>query len=190
MVLVEIRWHGRGGQGVVTGSNLLARAAILEGNYAQHFPEFGPERAGAPVRSYTRISDEPIDIHCGIYEPDIVVIIDPVMSKTPEDYACGLKKGGDLVLNLPPDNSEKVAKWARDNGYRLHVVDARKISLEETGGREIYNVPMLSALLRVKKLASLETLEKVLAERFSGKVLEMNLKLSRRCYEEVKTIVG
>jgi pyruvate ferredoxin oxidoreductase gamma subunit len=189
MGLIEIRWHGRGGQGVVTGSNLLARAGIVEGNYAQHFPEFGPERAGAPVRSYTRISDEPVDIHCGIYEPDIVVIIDPVMSKTPEDYAYGLKRGGDLMLNLPPDNSEKVAKWARGNGYKLYVVDARKISLEEAG-REIYNVPMLSALLRVRKLVSLEILEKVLAERFSGKVLEMNLKLSRRCYEEVKTIVG
>lgn len=189
MELIEIRWHGRGGQGVVTGSNLLARAAIVEGRYAQHFPEFGPERAGAPVRSYTRISDEPIEIHCGIYEPDIVVIIDPVMSKVPEDYSYGLKKGGDILLNLPLDNSEKVAKWARERGYRLHVVDARRISLEEVS-REIYNVPMLSALLRVRGLASLKTLEDVLAERFSGKVLEMNLRLSRRCYEEVKTIVG
>ena len=187
--MIEVRWHGRGGQGVVTGSNLLARVAIMEGKYAQHFPEFGPERAGAPVRSYTRISDEPIDIHCGVYEPDIVVIIDPVMSKSPEEYSHGLKKGGDLLLNLSPDSCDRIAKWANKNGYRLHVVDARRISLEEIN-REIYNVPMLSALLRVRGLASIEALEKALAERFSGKVLEMNLKLSRRCYEEVKIIVG
>ena len=189
MGMIEIRWHGRGGQGVVTGSNLLARAAIQEGKYAQHFPEFGPERAGAPVRSYTRISDEPIDIHCGVYEPDIVIIIDPVMSKTPSEYCYGLKKGGDLLLNRSPEECEELVEWAKNNGYRLHVVDARKISIEEVN-REIYNVPMLAALLKVRELCSMETLEDVLAKRFSGKVLEMNLRLSKRAYEEVKTIVG
>ena len=189
MSLIEIRWHGRGGQGVVTGSNLLARAAIQEGKYAQHFPEFGPERAGAPVRSYTRISEDPIDIHCGVYEPDIVVIIDPVMSKNPAEYCYGLKRGGDLLLNTPPESVDEIAEWARKKGYRLHVVDARKISLEEVN-REIYNVPMLAALLKVRALCSMSTLESVLAKRFSGNVLEMNLKISKRAYEEVKTVVG
>ena len=189
MSLIEIRWHGRGGQGVVTGSNLLARAAIQEGKYAQHFPEFGPERAGAPVRSYTRISDEPIDIHCGVYEPDIVIIIDPMMSKNPTEYSQGLKKGGDLLLNCPSEGGDEIVRWARKNGYKLHVVDARKISLEEIN-REIYNVPMLAALLRVKELCDISTLEDVLAKRFSGKILEMNLRLSKRSYEEVKTFVG
>jgi len=189
MSLIEIRWHGRGGQGVVTGSNLLARAAIQEGKYAQHFPEFGPERAGAPVRSYTRISDEPIDIHCGIYEPDIVIIIDPVMSKTPEQYCYGLKRGGDLLINRSSEEVDRIVEWAKKNGYKLHVVDARKISLEEVN-REIYNVPMLAALLRVRGLCSMKTLEDVLAKRFSGNVLEMNLRLSKRAYEEVKTVVG
>lgn len=189
MGLIEIRWHGRGGQGVVTGSNLLARTAIQEGKYAQHFPEFGPERAGAPVRSYTRISNEPIEIHCGIYEPDIVVIIDPVMSKHAKEYCSGLKSGGNIVLNYIPSGDDEVVCWARNNGYKLHVVDARKISLEEIS-REIYNVPMLAALLKVKGLCNMSTLEDVLAQRFRNKVLEMNIKISRRAYEEVRTIVG
>ncbi|MCD6341661.1 MAG: 2-oxoacid:acceptor oxidoreductase family protein [Thaumarchaeota archaeon] len=189
MSLIEVRWHGRGGQGVVTGSNLLARAAIQEGKYAQHFPEFGPERAGAPVRSYTRISDEPIEIHCGVYEPDIVVIIDPVMSKFAKEYCQGLKKGGDILLNYIPEEDAEIVKWVKENGCRLHVVDARKISLEEIN-REIYNVPMLAALIRVRGLCKISTLEEVLAKRFSRKIFEMNLKISRRAYEEVKTIVG
>ena len=188
MMLIEVRWHGRGGQGVVTGSNLLARAMILEGKYAQHFPEFGPERAGAPVKSYTRISDQPIEIHCGIYEPDMVIIIDPVMSKNPQEHVYGLKKGGDIFLNHS-GGDEEIVEWARSAGFKLHVLDARKISLEEIN-REIYNVPMLAAMLKVKKLCSLQTLEKVLAQRFSGKVLEMNLKLVKRASEEVETLVG
>ncbi|MCS7132795.1 MAG: 2-oxoacid:acceptor oxidoreductase family protein [Aigarchaeota archaeon] len=189
MGLIEVRWHGRGGQGVVTGSNLLARAAIQEGKYAQHFPEFGPERAGAPVRSYTRISEDPIEIHCGIYEPDVVVIIDPVMSRYTKDYCYGLKPGGDIVLNYIPSGDDEVVRWTRNNGYKLHAVDARKISIEEIN-REIYNVPMLAALLRVKGFCKMSTLEEVLAQRFKDKVLEMNLRISRRAYEEVKTIVG
>lgn len=189
MSMIEIRWHGRGGQGVVTGSNLLARAAIQEGKYAQHFPEFGPERAGAPVRSYTRISDEPIEIHCGVYEPDIVVIIDPVMSKYTWEYCYGLKPGGDIILNHAIAGEDEVMRWAKNNGYRLHIVDARKISLEEVG-REIYNVPMLAALIRVKNLCKMSTLEDVLAQRFKDKILEMNLKISRRAFSEVKTVVG
>ena len=188
MMLIEVRWHGRGGQGVVTGSNLLARAMISEGKYAQHFPEFGPERAGAPVKAYTRISDEPIEIHCGVYEPDMVIVIDPMMSKNPQEYVYGLKKGGDIFLNHPGED-ERILKWARNAGFKLHVLDARKISLEEIG-REIYNVPMLAAMLKVKKLCGISTLEKVLAQRFSGRVLEMNLKLVRRASQEVETLVG
>ena len=188
MMLIEVRWHGRGGQGVVTGSNLLARAMISEGKYAQHFPEFGPERAGAPVKAYTRISDEPIEIHCGVYEPDIVIVIDPMMSRSPQDYVYGLKKEGDIFLNHP-GGDEKLIEWAKNAGFKLHILDARKISLEEVS-REIYNVPMLAAMLKVKGLCDLSTLEKVLAERFSGRVLEMNLKLVRRASEEVETLVG
>jgi len=188
MMLIEVRWHGRGGQGVVTGSNLLARAMISEGKYAQHFPEFGPERAGAPVKSYTRISDEPIEIHCGVYEPDMVIVIDPMMSRSPQDYVYGLKKEGDIFLNHPGED-EKMIEWAKNAGFKLHILDARKISLEEVG-REIYNVPMLAAMLKVRKLCSLSTLEKVLTQRFSGRVLEMNLKLVRRASEEVETLVG
>lgn len=188
MGVIEIRWHGRGGQGVVTGSNLLARAAIYEGRYAQHFPEFGPERSGAPVRSYTRISDEPIDIHSGVYNPDIVVIIDPTMVKNIEELSAGIKKGGDVVVNYGKEESW-LLDWAKRKGVKLHAVDARKISLEEIN-REIYNVPMLAALVRVKGLVDISTVEKVLSERFSGEVLEANLKIMRRAYEEARTLVG
>ena len=187
MEVIEVRWHGRGGQGVVTGSNLLARAAILEGKYAQHFPEFGPERSGAPVRSYTRISDEPIDIHSGIYHPDVVVIIDPVMVKDVDELSSGIKDGGDVLVNYGKEE-DWILKWARKKGVKLHAVDARKISLEEIN-REIYNVPMLAALVKVKELVKISSVEEVLAERFSGEVLEANLKIMKRAYEEVKTLV-
>ena len=111
------------------------------------------------------------------------------MSKNAKEYCYGLKKGGDVLLNYVPKEDDELVKWARNNGYKLHVVDARKISLEEIN-REIYNVPMLAALLKVKGLCKMSTLEDVLAKRFSGKVFEMNLKISRRAYEEVKTLVG
>jgi len=84
--LKEIRWHGRGGQGAWTASEILAKAAILEGKKIQSFPEFGPERMGAPVNSYTRISEEPINLHCSVYEPDIVVVLDPTLLKTDQDF--------------------------------------------------------------------------------------------------------
>lgn len=118
----------------------------------------------------------------------MVIVIDPMMSKNPQEYVYGLKKGGDIFLNHP-GGDEKIVKWARNAGFKLHVLDARKISLEEIS-REIYNVPMLAAMLKVRKLCDLSTLEKVLAQRFSGRVLEMNLKLVRRASEEVETLVG
>jgi len=187
MGMIEIRWHGRGGQGVVTGSNLLARAAIYEGKYAQHFPEFGPERSGAPVRSYTRISDEPIDIHSGIYSPDIVIVIDPAMTKDVAELAEGIKEGGDVLVNYGKEE-KWIIDWAKEKKVKLHAVDARKISIEEIN-REIYNVPMLAALVKVKGLVDISTVEKVLADRFSGEILEANLKIMKRAYEEVKTLV-
>ncbi len=184
--MIEVRWHGRGGQGVVTGSNLLARAAILEGKYAQHFPEFGPERSGAPVRSYTRISNQPIELHTGVYNPDIVVVIDPTMARNPEGFVQGLKRGGSLVLNYAGDVG-RLSHIAGELDVKVHVVNAHRISLEEVG-RKIYNVPMLAALARASGLVGLEAVKSALRSRFSGEALEINLRLLEKAYREVESL--
>ncbi len=184
--MIEVRWHGRGGQGVVTGSNLLARAAILEGKYAQHFPEFGPERSGAPVRSYTRVSDQPIELHTGVYSPDMVVVIDPTMARNPQEFTHGLKKGGVMVLNYAGDVRE-VSQLAKELNVSIHVVNAHRISMEESG-KKIYNVPMLAALVKASGLVGLETVKSALMSRFSGDILEVNLRLLERAYREVETL--
>ena len=117
-VLTEICWHGRGGQGAWTASLLLAQSALLEKKYVQSFPEFGPERMGAPLRAFTRISKEPIDIHCGIYEPDIVVVLDPTLLRT-VDVLDGLPEDGTLIVNeskSPEEIRETKYCWKEDLG--------------------------------------------------------------------------
>ncbi|BAT70827.1 pyruvate ferredoxin oxidoreductase, gamma subunit [Thermosulfidibacter takaii ABI70S6] len=178
--MVEIRFHGRGGQGAVTSAELLAKAAIAEGRYAQAFPAFGAERRGAPVQAFTRISDEPIKIRIGIYEPDIVVVLDPTLLRT-IPVLDGLKEGGILVLNAKWDVKEVRERLGWKG--KLAVVDATKIALEELGV-PITNVVMLGALLKARgDLASLEDVEKEIADRFP-KIKDMEIKAFRRAYEE------
>ncbi|MEN2974133.1 MAG: 2-oxoacid:acceptor oxidoreductase family protein [Candidatus Caldarchaeales archaeon] len=184
--MIEIRWHGRGGQGIVTVSDILARSIILEGKYAQHFPEFGPERSGAPVKAFTRISDEPIEIHTGIYAPDIVVIVDEGMSKNFHPYIEGLKENGLLFLNL--GDASKLHKQDLPNSIRAYVVNAKKISLEEAG-RPIFNIPMLGGLVKLLRMPSLSIIEEVLSKRFSSDLLEVNIRILKRAYDEVEIIV-
>lgn len=184
--MIEIRWHGRGGQGVVTASDILARSAILEGMYAQHFPEFGPERSGAPVKAFTRISDEPIEIHSGIYNPDIVVIIDQGMSRNPQPHTEGLKENGLLFLNLG-DDASKLNKSTLPSGVKVYAINAKRISIEEAG-RPIFNIPMLGCLVKVLRVPSMKIIEEVLSRRFSGELAEVNIKILRRAYGEVKLI--
>jgi len=182
--LIEVRWHGRGGQGVVTSSELLARAVLREGKYVQHFPEFGPERRGAPVRAFTRIDDKPIDIHYGVYEPDIVVVIDPVLLTTNvEGVTAGLKEGGYLILNTTKV-SEEIIKIAKEKSLKVYTVDAHKIALE-VFNRPLYNTPMLGALVKATGLASLDSVLDALGERFKGEILEKNKIAVKRAYEEV-----
>lgn len=182
--MIEVRWHGRGGQGVVTSSELLARAVLKEGKHVQHFPEFGPERRGAPVRAFTRIDDKPIDIHYGIYEPDIVVVIDPVLLSTNvEGILSGLKNGGYLVLNATKV-PEDVARIAKEKNLKVYTVDAHKIALE-VFNRPLYNTPMLGALVKATGLASLNSVLEALGERFEGEILEKNKIAVKRAYEEV-----
>ena len=142
--LIEIRWHGRGGQGAKTASLLLADAAFNTGKYIQGFPEYGPERMGAPITAYNRISDKPITIHSNIYEPDYVVVVDDTLLES-VPVTAGLKKEGAIVINTtksPEYLKEKL------NGYdgNIYTIDARKVS-EETLGKYFPNTPMLAACL-------------------------------------------
>ena len=137
--LIEIRWHGRGGQGAKTASLLLADAAFNTGKYIQGFPEYGPERMGAPITAYNRISDKPITIHSNIYEPDYVVVVDDTLLES-VPVTAGLKKEGAIVINTtksPEYLKEKL------NGYdgNIYTIDARKVS-EETLGKYFPNTPM------------------------------------------------
>jgi len=186
---IEIRWHGRGGQGAKTAALLFAEAALATGKYIQAFPEYGPERMGAPVQSFDRISDEPITLHCGITEPDYVVILDPsLMESVP--VAEGLKAEGKVVVNtsFPP---EEIAKRLGVDPKQVFVVNASQIA-QETIGLNIPNTPMLGALVKVIGDLELEGLledtRKKLEVKFRHKpqVIEGNLQSIRRAYNEVK----
>ncbi|RLE84488.1 MAG: pyruvate synthase subunit porC [Thermoprotei archaeon] len=185
--MIEVRWHGRGGQGVVTSSELLALAAVKEGRYVYHAPEFGPERRGAPVRAYTRISDEPIDQHFGIYEPDAVVVIDPTLQSDVKSILYGVKRGGLLVINAEsPD--EELIKSSKELRLKIWNVNAYKIAME-IFGRPFYNTPMLGAFVKASKVVELESVVKAVKERFSGRgegLIEKNIQAVKRAYEEVK----
>ena len=144
--LIEIRWHGRGGQGAKTASLLLADAAFNTGKYIQGFPEYGPERMGAPITAYNRISDAPITIHSNIYEPDYVVVVDDTLLES-VDVTAGLKEDGAIVINTTKnyDYLKNVL-----NGYKgkVYTIDARAISMEALG-KYFPNTPMLAAIVKV-----------------------------------------
>jgi pyruvate ferredoxin oxidoreductase gamma subunit len=177
--LIEIRWHGRGGQGAVTSTELLAQAAINEGKYAQAFPAFGAERRGAPVVAFVRIdSSHPIRIRAEITEPDIVVVLDPSLLRVVK-VASGLKSGGILVVNTP----KEPADIGQEFGVKvpLATVDATKIA-RELLGVPIVNTAMLGALLKAKGVVKLESLIEPLKERF-GRLAERNIDAMQRAYE-------
>ncbi len=180
-MLIEIRWHGRGGQGIVSVSRLLADAALLEKKYVQSFPEFGPERSGAPVRGFTRISDEPISIHSQIYNPNIVVVVDPTLLGT--NVTSGLAENGTIVANSERSPGE-LKKTLAVNNARVYSLNARRIALDVLG-RPIYNTAMLGALIKVQPLTSFESVAKVVRERFPGTLGEKNVEAMKRAHEEV-----
>ncbi|MEE8324601.1 MAG: 2-oxoacid:acceptor oxidoreductase family protein [Candidatus Humimicrobiaceae bacterium] len=188
--LIEIRWHGRGGQGAVTASKLLAEAALSEGFYIQAFPEYGAERMGAPVRSFNRISSEVIDIHCQISNPDIVTVLDQTLLET-IDVTEGIRDGGSIILNTPwdPGRILPLLQNNDDKDISLYTVDASKISLE-TIGKVMPNTPMVGALVKVMGLLKLKTLDdtikKTLSKKISAPIVEANIAAAKRAYEEVK----
>jgi len=180
-MLVEIRWHGRGGQGIVSVSRLLAEAALMDKKYVQSFPEFGPERSGAPVRGFTRISDQPISIHSQIYNPNIVVVVDPTLINN--NVTSGLVKDGIILANTEL-TSEELRKKLSTRDAHVYAVDARRIALDVLG-RPIYNTAMLGALLKTAPLTSFESVAKIVRARFPGTLGEKNVEAVKRAYEEV-----
>ncbi|MEM3695119.1 MAG: pyruvate ferredoxin oxidoreductase subunit gamma [Candidatus Bathyarchaeia archaeon] len=181
--MMEIRWHGRGGQGAWTASELLARAAILEGKHVQSFPEFGPERMGAPVAAFTRVSNEPIKIHCAVYNPDVVVVLDPTLLKT-VPVADGLSEEGIIVVNSK-DNPTEVRKLLKTDRGKVWTVPATEIAIKILG-MPITNTAMLGAVARVTGIVGLESIEKIVKERFRKDVAEKNFAVIKEAYEEVK----
>jgi len=185
--LIEIRWHGRGGQGAVTASEILAEAALKEGKYLQAFPEYGPERMGAPVRAYTRISSSSIRQHCAITEPDAVVVLDPTLVGV-VDFTEGLKGGGVLVVNTSLSPAELRGKLGFDSG-KVFTVDATRIALD-TMKRNIPNTTMMGALLKALEVVSKEgvreEIKKRLEARGSKKIAQANIEAFERAYNEVR----
>jgi 2-oxoacid:acceptor oxidoreductase gamma subunit (pyruvate/2-ketoisovalerate family) len=177
--MIEIRFHGRGGQGSVTSAELLALAAIGEGKYAQAFPSFGPERRGAPVVAFCRISEQPIRIRANIYEPDIVVVLDPTLLKI-VNVAAGLKSSG-IVVTTSKDSPEMVRETLGIKN-RIAVVDAIKIAMEVLG-LPITNTAMLGSLIRAADLVKRESFIAPLKERF-GRIAEKNIAAFERAYQD------
>lgn len=182
---MEIRWHGRGGQGVVTANEILAGAALEEGKYMKAFPEFGPERMGAPIRAFARISEEPIKVHSQVYFPDYVVVLDPTLIGN-INVLEGMRKDGALVANYP-DSKENLRR-ALATDMDVHAVNATKIALE-TIGKPLANTAMLGALVKVSGVLELDSIKKELRNKLGGKlpqkVVEKNILSVERAYEEV-----
>lgn len=186
--IIEIRWHGRGGQGAKTAALLFGDAAMSLGKYVQAFPEYGPERMGAPVASYNRISSKPITLHCAITNPSMVLVLDSTLMAT-VDVTAGLSEDGVLIVNtsLTP---QEIRRQLNLKGRKIYTVDASKIS-KETIGREIPNTPLLGALVKVSGILKFEDmlkdLQKKLKKKFASKpeIVEGNLEAVRRAYQEV-----
>jgi len=185
--MVEVRWHARAGQGAVTASKYLAESAMDEGFYIQAFPEYGAERRGAPVKSFTRISEKPIRVHSQIYSPNVVLILDSSLVGMNE-ITEGLQKGGMIIVNTTKSPEEIAKKLGISDGYEIHTLDATGIA-NETIGRPLPNMPMLAAFIKITGLLKLknvlERTKKELSKRFNEKIINGNLEAIKRGYEEV-----
>lgn len=187
--LVEIRWHGRGGQGAKTAALLLADVAFKIGKHVQGFPEYGPERMGAPITAYNRISDQEIRVHSNIYQPDYVVVVDETLLHT-VDVTGGIKKGGAILINTERNSEEVMPEL---NGYdgRVYTINAREIC-DRTLGKYFPNTPMLAAIVKITGIVEperfLEEMKKSLEHKFAKKpeVLDGNMMALKMALEEVK----
>ena len=187
--LVEFRWHGRGGQGAKTACLLLADAAFAAGKFVQGFPEYGPERMGAPITAYNRISDTRCSVHCNIEEPDYVVVVDETLLES-VDVTRGLQPEGAVIINTPKTPGE-IRRKLRGWKGQVCTSDARKIS-EETLGKNFPNSPMLSAAVKVSGVLEEEQFMGDMEESFSHKfankpqVVAGNMDALRRSWQEVQ----
>lgn len=189
--ITEIRWHGRAGQGIKTAATILAQAALREGKYAQSIPEFGPERRGAPVQAFNRLSDTQFFMHSSVTQPEVVIVVDPhLMATIP--VTDGLKQGGWIIINTPLPPEEAQSLWHL-KAYKVAVVNASHIA-RETLKQDIPNVPVLGAFARVTNLLALETLQtdtvQRLQKRFRDRpqVIEANLAALERGFNEVRWV--
>ena len=187
--ILEVRWHGRGGQGTVTAAKVLAEAAMAEGKNVQAFPEYGPERMGAPLRAYNRVSESPMTIHCQVTDPAVVAVVDPTLLDT-VDVTDGATENAIYVINTPQDPTAVRAKLKLTGPQKVFCVDASKISIE-TIGRVMPNTPMLGAVVKATGVIKLDTLlsdiRKSFGKKFSDKIIQTNLDAASRAYEEVKS---
>ena len=173
--MIEIRFHGRGGQGAVTAAQILAKAAFYDGKFCQAFPFFGVERRGAPVMAFTRIDDKKITLGCQIYEPDYVVVQDATLLES-VNVVEGLKKDGAVIINTVKDDLNL--------GYKTYTIDATGIALDVLGV-PIVNTAMVGAFAGVTKLVSIESVKKAILDTFKGKLGEKNAKAAEVAYNEM-----
>ena len=189
--LIEIRWHGRGGQGAKTASLLLADAAFNTGKYIQGFPEYGPERMGAPITAYNRISNKPITIHSNIYYPDFVVVVDDTLLES-VDVTAGLKNDGGIIINTTKSDDE-IKSLLKNYTGSIYTIDAKKISMN-TLGKYFPNVPMLAGIVKISGVMTDDELIKDMEGSFKHKfakkpeVIEGNMQALKIALHEIKKI--
>lgn len=187
--IIEIRWHGRGGQGAKTASLLLADVAFNTGAYVQGFPEYGPERMGAPITAYNRISDEKIRVHSNIYTPNFVVVVDQTLLEN-INVCAGIKEGGAVIVNTDKTSEEIRSKLMGYTG-NVYTIDAKKIS-EAALGRYFPNTPMLAAAVKVSEIMTkdvfMDQMKHSFEHKFANKpeVIEGNMKALEMAFEEVR----
>ncbi len=188
---IEIRWHGRGGQGAKTAALLFGDAALASGKYIQAFPEYGPERMGAPVTSFNRLSSKPISLHSAVTNPDVVVVLDPTLTDT-VDVTEGMPEDGIIIINTEKAPEVIRKEMGLPDKMKVYTVDASAIS-KDTIGREIPNTPMLGALIKATGILDfnemLKDTRKKLEKKFKSKpdIIEGNIKAIAHAYNEVKS---
>ncbi len=185
--LTEIRWHARAGQGAVTASKLVAETALLQGRYMQAMPEYGPERTGAPLKAFTRVCDEPIEVHNNINNPDIIIVLDDTLLDV-IDVTEGIKEQGIIIINTVLNLEDARKVLGVPDSVKVAVIDASGIALD-TIKRDIPNTPVVGALSRVSGIISVDAVRDRLVEmfgkKFSKEMIDANLNSLQRAYEEV-----
>ncbi|HXX56985.1 MAG TPA: 2-oxoacid:acceptor oxidoreductase family protein [Thermodesulfovibrionales bacterium] len=185
---VEIRWHGRGGQGTVTAAKVLADACLSGGRHVQAFPEYGPERSGAPLRAYNRVSDKELRLHCPVLHPRVIAVTDATLLDG-VNVAEGAREDATFIVNTAKEPAEIRAKLNLPKTQRVVTVDATKIAID-CFGRALPNSPMLGAVCKVTGLTTLDSLiddvRKSFGKKFSQKIIDGNVEATKRGFAEVK----